>query len=477
MEAEHLAREHADVVAAVEAGADWQQRALTDLVAIPGVSGADGDPAALRRSAEATARLARSAGMDAVELLEVGDAPPAVLATARTTRPEAPTLLLYAHHDVQPPGDVDAWTSAPFTATERHDRLYGRGAADDKAGVITHLAALEAWQRARGAPPCHVTLLVEGEEEVGSPHFDALLRAQADRLAADAVVVVDTLNWQVGQPTLTTSLRGLVDATVEVAATDHALHSGLYGGPVPDVVSALAQLLASCVDGHGAVAIPGFGEDIAPLGASERATLEALPFDEAAFRAETGLRPEVPLAGEPQAHPLERLWRRPHLTVTGIDAPAVAGAANALQPRARARVSVRLAPGQSPERAQRLLRDWLEAQAPLGLRATVTLGAAASPFVVDADNPVVQAAASALEGGYGAPTTFAGVGGTIPFLEPLVARQGPIPVLMAGIEDPDSRAHGIDESVHLGDLRRACRAQALLLPAVTTALDGEGRGS
>ncbi len=468
--AHELAREHADVLAAIDQDQAWQRRALADLVAIPSVSGDEGDPQALRASAEAVAALARSAGADAATLLEVDDAPPAVLATARAERPTAPTLLLYAHHDVQPPGDEAAWTAPPFAATERDGRLYGRGTADDKAGIVAHLAALAAWRHTRGAPPCHVALLVEGEEEVGSPHFGDLLDAHAEALAADAVAVVDTLNWRVGQPTLTTSLRGLVDATVELEVADHALHSGLYGGPVPDVVSALARLLASCVDEHGAVAIPGFADDLAPLGDAERQALEDLAFDADAFRAETGLRADVPLAGDPAAHPLERLWRRPHLTVTGLDAPAVEGAANALQPRARARVSIRLGPGQDPARAQRVLHDWLAGQAPLGLRPRVTLGAAASPFVVEADHPAVRAAAQALEGAYGVPALLAGIGGTIPFLEPLTRRHGAVPVLMAGIEDPDTRAHGIDESVHLGDLHRACRGQALLLPAVAAAL-------
>lgn len=462
----------ADVAEQVDARTATHRQDLEGLVRIPGVSAAGFDPAEVRRSAEAVRDLAMARGCEHAELLEIDDAPPAVLAERGPAgdRPDAPTVLLYAHHDVQPPGELDAWSSPPFEPTERGERLYGRGTADDKAGIVAHLAAIDAWSRARGGPPCTVKLIVEGEEEVGSAHLSEFLAAHGDRLGADAVVVADTLNWQVGVPTLTTSLRGLADAVVEVRALDHAVHSGMYGGPAPDPVTALAKLLAAAVDEHGAVAIPGFVDDARPVSAAERQALQQLDFDVETFRRDAGLLPDVPLAGDPDAHPLERVWRRPHLTVVGIDAPGVEGAANAIQPSARAKVSVRLAPGQDPNRARRLLADWLASNVPFGLEVTVTEGTAAAPFEVDQQHPAVGAAADALAGAYGHEPVFAGVGGSIPFLEPLTTRLGDVPVLMVGIEDPDTRAHGIDESLHLGDFVRACHGQARLLDALAHAV-------
>lgn len=459
-----------DVLEQADARTAAHRRDLESLVRIPGVSAEGFDPGEVRRSAEAVRDLALAYGCERAELLEVDGAPPAVLAERAGPDPAAPTVLAYAHHDVQPPGEVDRWTSAPFEPVERDGRLYGRGTADDKAGIMAHLAGVDAWSRARSGPPCTVKLLIEGEEETGSPNLPAFLAAHGDRLTADAVLVADTVNWKVGVPTLTTSLRGLVDAVIEVRAVDHPLHSGMYGGPVPDVVSALTRLLAAAVDEHGRVAIDGFADDARPVREDERRALQQLAFDVETFRREAGLLDGVPLAGDPDAHPLERIWRQPHLTVVGLDAPDVEGAANALQPSARAKVSVRLAPGQDPRRALRILSEWLGANVPFGLQATVTEGARAAPFEVDSGHPAVRAAGEALAAAYGRDTVHVGVGGTIPFLEPLTGLLGDVPVLMAGVEDPDTRAHGIDESLHLADFARACRGQALVLAAVTAAL-------
>lgn len=462
-----------DVRAQVDACAPEHRGDLERLVRIPSVSAEGFDAGVVRDCAVAVRDLALARGCDRAELLEVEGAHPAVLAERGPADDAAPTVLAYAHYDVQPPGEAEAWSSPPFEPTERDGRLFGRGTADDKAGIVAHLAAIDAWVRARGAPPCTIKLLVEGEEETGSANLGAFLAAHGPRLASDAVVVADTVNWEVGVPTLTTSLRGLVDVVVEVRALDHPLHSGMYGGPVPDPVSALVKLLAGAVDEHGSVAIPGFADDARPVSDEERRGLQDLSYNVETFRADAGLLNGVPLAGDPDAHPLERIWRRPHLTVIGIDAPGVAGAANVLQPSARAKVSVRLAPGQDPHRARRVLSEWLATNVPFGLQVEVAEGTAAAPFEVDLQHPAVDAAASALAAAYGHETMFAGLGGTIPFLEPLTDLLGEVPVLMVGIEDPDTRAHGIDESLHLGDFSRACHGQALLLEALAGSL---GRG-
>jgi cysteinylglycine-S-conjugate dipeptidase len=435
---------------------------LEALVRIPSVSAPGFDPAEVRRSAEAVRDLLDRRGLEHAQLLEIDGAHPAVYADWLHAA-GAPTVLLYAHHDVQPPGDLPAWSSPPFEPTERDGRLYGRGTADDKAGVLVHAAAVDAWLTAAGRLPVNVKVIVEGEEETGSEHLTDLLDRYGEQLRADVMVLTDSVNWKVGVPSITYLLRGLVDCDVAVRGLDHALHSGMYGGPVPDPLTGLVKLLAGMTDEHGAVAIPDFADDVREPTAAERARLEALAFDEAAFRAEAGLLPGVHLGGEPGVHPLEKLWMRPNATIIGLDAPQVATSSNTLVPAARARVSVRLAPGQDPERARDLLCAWLAENVPWGLHVTVTPGAAAGAFVAEPTGPAFDAASRALEAAYGHPVVYAGVGGTIPFVEPFARAFGGAPALLTGVEDPDTRAHGIDESLHLADWRNACLGHAFLL--------------
>jgi cysteinylglycine-S-conjugate dipeptidase len=478
-----LAVDHADVRAVLDERMPQHRADLDALVRIPSVSADPAAAAEVRRSAEAVRDLLAARGLRGARLLELDGAHPAVYAEHLAAGDDAPTVLLYAHHDVQPPGDATAWTSPPFEPVERDGRLYGRGAADDKAGILVHVAAVEAWLRARGELPCNVKVVIEGEEETGSEHLDGFLTAYADLLRADVMILTDSVNWKVGVPSITYLLRGLVDCEVEVRGLDHALHSGMYGGPVPDPLTGLVKLLAGLTDEHGAVAIPGFADDAREPSEVERARLAALGFDESAFRADAGLLDGVSLGGDPSLHPLERLWMRPNATIIGLDAPAVATSSNTLVPAARARISVRLAPGQDPERARAVLVDWLRATAPWGLHVEVTPGAAAGAFVADPDveptRSAFSAAGAALEAAYGHPAVHMGVGGTIPFVEPFAdafarADGTPAPALLLGVEDPDTRAHGIDESLHLGDWRNACLAEAYLLAALADAAGTAG---
>jgi cysteinylglycine-S-conjugate dipeptidase len=451
-----------NVRAALEARLGMHREDLEGLVRIPSVSAEGFDPAVVRRAAEAVRDLLDRRGLEHARLLEVDGSHPAAAADLLGAGTGAPTVLLYAHHDVQPAGDPAQWTSPPFEPAERGGRLYGRGAADDKAGILVHAAAIDAWLQAVGSLPVNVRVLIEGEEETGSAHLSQLLERHGDQLQADVVVVTDSTNWKVGTPTLTYLLRGLIDTIVEVRTLDHAVHSGMYGGPVPDALSATVKLLAGLTDGDGAVAIPGFADDARPPTDRERERLAALDFDEQAFRAEAGVLPGVALIGDPQAHILERLWMRPTATVIGIDAPTVAQSSNTLIPRARARVSLRLAPGQDPDRALDLLARWLEANAPWGVELAITPGARGEPFVVEPDGPVFAAAERALAAAFDAPVVYQGIGGTIPLLQPLREMLGGAPALLTGVEDPDTRAHGIDESLHLADWGRACLAEAYL---------------
>jgi cysteinylglycine-S-conjugate dipeptidase len=420
---------------------------LERLVQIPSVSA---DPAAashMQESSLIVAALLSNAGLADVDVLTVPGGQPAVLGH-RPGPPGAPTVLLYAHHDVQPPGDPADWDSGPFSPAERGGRLYGRGAADDKAGIAVHLAAL----RAHGDRlPVGITVLVEGEEEIGSPTLPEFLAAHADRLAADVVVFADAANWTTDVPALTTTLRGGGAVIVEVRTLHHGVHSGLYGGPVPDALTALARLLATLHDERGDVAVPGL----------VRGTADPLDLTEAQLRADAGLLDGVRLTGTGGL--TDRLWAGPAIAVTGIDAPAVQQASNTLIPAARAKVSMRIAPGDDPVRAQHALAAHLRAHAPWGAQVTVQPGMTAEPYAARTGGAAYLAARDALTRAWGRPPVDMGAGGSIPFVTAYARLNPDAEILVTGVEDPDTRAHGANESLHLATFERACLAEALLL--------------
>ncbi len=420
---------------------------LEALVRIPSVSSLPAHADDVRRSAEATAELFRAEDF-AVEILTVEGGAPAVLAT-RPAPDGAPTVLLYAHHDVQPVGDPGQWDSEPFEPTERGARLYGRGAADDKAGIAAHLAAV----RAHGADlPVGVTVLVEGEEEIGSPTLAAFLDAHRDRLRADVIVIADSANWDVGVPALTTSLRGLIDCVVEVRTLTHGVHSGMWGGVVPDAVTALARLLATLHDDAGDVAVAGL--------TSTPATDVDYPEDR--LRAEAGVADGVELFGSGSV--VERLWTRPALAVVGVDATSVADASNTLIPVARAKISVRLAPGQDTAAGMAALVSHLEQHAPWGAQVSVSEGDRGEPTSIDATGPAYDAARSAFREAWdGTEPVDVGIGGSIPFIAAFRDAFPDAAVLVTGVEDPDTRAHGANEGLHLAEFARVCLAETLLL--------------
>ncbi|HYY79212.1 MAG TPA: dipeptidase [Actinomycetes bacterium] len=425
---------------------------LEALVRIPSVSADPGATAEVRRCADLVAGLLRDVGSPRVEVLDpVEGGQPAVLARWPAP-PGAPTVLLYAHHDVQPTGEPSEWTSPPFEPAVRGGRLYGRGVADDKAGVAAHLAVLRALG---GRPPVGVTVFVEGEEEVGSPTLGAFLERHREQLAADVIVLADADNQQVGTPALTTTLRGLVNCVVELRVLEHGVHSGLYGGAAPDALTALCRLLASLHDERGNVAVEGLVTAPAPRA----------DYPEARFRQEAALLDGVRLLGGGSV--AERLWSRPSASVLAIDATRVADASNTLVPVARAKVSLRLAPGDDAARARRALARHLREHAPWGARVEVQDGELGQPFAVDASGPVFDTARAALGEAYGADPVEIGVGGSIPLVAEFAAAfpAAAILVTSAGM-DPSSRAHGTDESLDLGEFERACLAEGLLLAAL-----------
>ncbi|WP_144794569.1 dipeptidase [Kocuria palustris] len=445
--------------AAVDREFDRVVDQLGELVAIPGIAWDSFDPAQLRRSAEAVAGLLQAEGFETVEIRPADgeEAHPAVIARTPAAHGR-PTVLLYAHHDVQPPGDPEAWTSPPFEARRRDGRLWGRGAADDKAGVMAHVAAVRVLRDVLGADHgLGITVFVEGEEEAGSPHFSDFLARHREELAADAIVIADSANWQVGVPTLTTSLRGVVGAVVEVRGVDHTLHSGGYGGPVLDGPTLLARLIATLHDDDGAVAVEGLRSRVGEDGDG------ALRYDERQFREDAGVLPGVELAGRGSL--TSRLWTQPALSVTGFDATGVDVASNTIAPSARARLSLRIAPGQDPVEAARLLREHLESHAPFGAQVEVRIEETGPAFATDTSAEAARDMLWALSEAWRRPSVEMGMGGSIPFTADLQAAYPQAAILVTGIEDPDTRAHGIDESLQLEDYRRAIVAEALWLAA------------
>ena len=419
---------------------------LESLVAIPSISADPERAADLRRSADAVAALLVGAGCPEVDVISAGGGP-AVLGRFPAP-PGMPTVCLYAHHDVQPTGEESMWTSPPFRATARGDRLYGRGSSDDKGGFAVHLAALRAFG---GRPPIGVTVFIEGEEEIGSPTLAAILADQHARLAADVYVIADSGNWAVGEPAFTTTLRGLADCVVEVRTLDHAVHSGAYGGVAPDALTALCRLLATLHDEQGNVAIAGLHSGSGP----------DLVYPPDRLRAESGVLDGVDYLGSGSV--VERLWNRPAVAVIALDATPVARASNTLIPTARAKVSLRVAPGDDARRAQQCLRTHLEQHAPWGAQVTVTDGDTGEPAAIPFEGPVAAAARAAVTAAWGRGPVLIGQGGSIPLVAEFADAFPLAAILVTAVGDPDSRPHGIDESLHLGDFEAACVAETLFL--------------
>ncbi len=430
---------------------------LADLVRIPSVSAAGFPPGEVRRSAEATAAVLREAGLENVRLIEMPGQHPYVYADWLHV-PGAPTLLVYGHHDVQPPGRTERWKTPAFEPAERGGRLYGRGAVDDKGTFMTHVAAIRAWLETSGRLPLNVKILIEGEEEIGSPGLEAFLARHARALAADVAVLADTGNFDVGHPALTYQLRGICQVDVEVRCLAQPVHSGFWGGPVPDAVRILARLVADLEKPGGSLNVPGLYRSVAKTGGKQLRRIRTLPFDEAKFRASAAMRPGTRFVGEKAYSVWERLWTRPALTVIALEAHPVAGSSNQIIDSARALLSMRTVPDMDARAAGRLLVKKLTSRPPAGAKVTARVSGTSLWWKTDPEGPAFEAARRALLQGYGREAAMIGAGGSIGFVKPFSDALGGVPCLLMGVEDPSSAIHSENESVHLGDFLNAIRA-------------------
>jgi acetylornithine deacetylase/succinyl-diaminopimelate desuccinylase-like protein len=453
-----------------------QVRDLASLVAIPSIS-TDGDHAKeIDQSAALTCEQMRQAGLQNVEILRTGDSYPYAYGEWLGA-PGKPTVFLYSHHDVQPVNFASDWESDPWTLTERDGRLFGRGSADDKGAIPAQLHAVAAFLKTEGSLPVNVKVLCEGEEEVGSRNLDTFFKTHKDRLLSDVIVVCDTENIEVGLPSITYSLRGIVSVVIEVETATKPVHSGAAGGQLADAALALNVILARLYWKNGKLPIPGYYDKVSKLTVSERRTIKKLPGDDAAFRANLGVLPGVEFACQKKVHPYEQTWRLPAVTIIAQEASSIKGASNQVLPKATAIVSSRIVPDQDPDEVLRQLTDFLSKDPPWGAKVTVKTHSIGKWWMTDPEGPAFDAAMKAMKAGYGKKAVGIGCGGSIGFVGPLAELFGGAPALLLGIEDPKTNAHAPNESLHADDFRKLTASLAHLFENLGKLPDGRVKKS
>jgi acetylornithine deacetylase/succinyl-diaminopimelate desuccinylase-like protein len=434
---------------------------LAALVAIPSVADENVAPVAeCRRAARWVADAFTEAGLSDVEASLTPDGSQCVHGRAEGP-PGSPTVLLYAHYDVQPPLGEDLWRTPVWELTERDGRWYGRGAADCKGNIVAHLTALRALRGHDGGFPCTIKLICEGSEEQGTGGLEEFVPEHPDLLRADAIVVADTGNLAPGVPTLTATLRGMTTVDVTLSALSSAVHSGMFGGPAPDPVLGLVRMLASLHDDRGNPRIDGL---------DTTQTWHGAPYPVARFREDAKVLGGVPLIGDGSV--ADRLWARPSAAVLGMDVPAIVGSTAAVQPSAAARISLRIPPGTAGREAQDALVEHLEARVPWGLRCEIERAAVGDPFAGSPDGPAYRAMRASMEAAFGVPAATAGQGGSIPLCNVFAETFPDAEIMLLGVEEPGCLIHAPNESVDPAELARTALAEALFLKAYAAGAGG-----
>lgn len=440
---------------------------LAEWLRIPSVSAQPEHHADVRRSADWLAASLRETGFPVAEIWETPGAP-AVFAEWPSDDPGAPVVLVYGHHDVQPAAREDGWRTDPFEPVVQDGRLYARGAADDKGQVFFHTLGVRAHLAATGrtTPAVHLKLLVEGEEESGSPHFRALVEQRAARLAADAVIVSDTGMWSEDTPTVCTGMRGLAECEIELYGPDQDIHSGSFGGAVPNPATVAARLVAALHDEHERVTVPGFYDGITPLTDTERALIAELPFDEDAWLRTAKSHGTL---GEAGYSTLERVWARPTAEVNGMGGGYQGPGGKTIIPSsARLKLSFRLVAGQELDRIERAVADWIDTRIPAGIRHKTTFAAGTRPCLTPLDHPALQSVARAMGTAFDQKIRFTREGGSGPAAD-LQDVLG-VPVLFLGISVPSDGWHAPDEKVEIDLLMKGVETTAYLWSDLAAAL-------
>jgi acetylornithine deacetylase/succinyl-diaminopimelate desuccinylase-like protein len=436
----------------LSANHDALVRQLADLVAVPSISTDGQHQPQVEQTATLTCEQMRQAGLQNVEVLRSGNSNPYAYGEWLGA-PGKPTVFLYAHHDVQPVNFADQWLSDPWTLTPREGRLFGRGAVDDKGAITAQLGAVAAYLK-NGGLPVNIKMLVEGEEEVGSTNLIQFFDQYRDRIRSDVIVVCDSGNLEVGTPSITYSLRGVVAVLVEVEGLKGPVHSGSGGGILPDAAMALDYILARLYPKNGKYPVPGLYDKVRKPTAQERRTYKKLPGDDATWRHEFGMLAGVQFATPRNTTPHEATWRWPAITIIAQEASSIRSASNQVLPKAQAIVSCRIVPDQDPDEVVQQVTAVLTKDPPWGVRVTVQPQGAAKWWMTEPTGPAFEAALDALKAGYGKKALAIGCGGSIGFVGPLAGLFGGAPALLLGIEDPLSNAHAPNESLHEGDWRK-----------------------
>ena len=447
---------------------------LVDLSRIPGVSADGYPPQELYRSAEAVGEVMRTAGVENVQILEVEGVHPYVYGDW-LHKPGAPTVLLYGHHDVQPEGRPEKWISPPYEPTVRKGRLYGRGTVDDKAGVMTHIAAVVSYLKSGAELPVNVRFVIEGEEEIGSENLGRFLKQYRHKLDADFIVLSDTANFDTGIPALTYQLRGICQVDVEVKCLEQPLHSGMWGGPVPDPVQIMCRLIADLQGKDGEIKAPGLYAKLKKPSKAQQQSIRKLPFDEAKFKRDARMVKGMKLAGEKGYTVYEKLWSRPSLTVIAFEARPLQGSSNQIIDSVRARLSLRIVPNMDPKTAAKALVRKLTSRPPYGAKVTAKVTGVSPWWTTNPEGPAFDAARRALQKGYGKETAMIGAGGSIGFVGPFADLLGGAPCLLMGLEDPRCNAHSENESLDLRDFHKSMKSAIHMYDELSRVPTGSGK--